>query len=131
MRAGCGDGGGEKITLYQGRKVYYIDSIPCIFEYVHDNWAAITEKVMDNMDDDEKKSRFLEAFPEYETPYKTADFFSWHHVVTGSCEFGRKQFAQEHGIDLDGEMTVKAFIELTRSSYGGERIKGLESLYRK
>ena len=163
---GWGDGWGEKTTLHQGRKVYYIDQIPCVFESVHDNWAAVliidrndfstkkafvakldgqfahgetikdafsavTEKVMDNMDDDEKKRRFLETFPEYEKPYKIADFFSWHHVVTGSCEFGRKQFAREHGINLDGEMTVKAFIELTRSSYGGERIKELETLYRK
>jgi len=34
------------------------------------------------------------------------------------------------GIDLAGEMTVKQFIELTRTSYGGERIAELESLYK-
>ena len=84
---------------------------------------------MENMDDDEKKRRFLESFPEYEMPYKTVDLFNWHHVVTGSCEFGRKQFAQEHGIDLGGEMTVKQFICLTGDSYGGDRIKELASLY--
>ena len=163
---GFGDGSGEKLMKYQGKKVYYIDSIPCVFESVHDNWAsvmvincedfttkkavvakldglfahgetvreafsAVTEKVMDNMDDDEKKRRFLEAFPEYETPYKIDDFFSWHHIVTGSCEFGRKKFAQEHGINLDGEMTVKQFIELTRGSYGGYRIGELLELYKK
>jgi len=163
---GDGSGYGEKLMKYQGKKVYYIDSIPCVFESVHDNWAsvmvincedfttkkavvakldglfahgetvrkafsAVTEKVMDNMDDDEKKRRFLEAFPEYETPYKIDDFFSWHHIVTGSCEFGRKKFAQEHGINLDGEMTVKQFIELTRGSYGGYRIGELLELYKK
>lgn len=161
---GYGSGYGEKITVFKGRTVYYVDSIPCIFESVHDTWAsvividridfttkqafiakqdgffahgetirdafnAVMEKVTESMDDDEKKRLFLEAFPEYETPYKTADFFSWHHVVTGSCEFGRKQFAKEHGIDLEGEMTVKQFIEMTRSSYGGEKVAELVNLY--
>jgi hypothetical protein len=161
---GDGSGSGEKIKKFNGKPVYYVDSIPCIFASVHDTWAsveviskddfslsrafiakqdgffahgetireafkAVLEKVTENMDDDEKKRRFLEEFPEYETPYKTDAFFSWHHVVTGSCEFGRKQFAQEHDIDLGGEMTVKQFIDLTRNSYGGEKIAQLVNLY--
>ena len=38
----------------------------------------------------------------------------------------RQQFAKDNGVDLDGEMTVKEFIELTENAFGGEIIKRLE-----
>ena len=164
--AGVGDGAGCKITEYQGKNVYYIDSIPCVFESVHETWSAVlvidqndfsvekafiakldgyfahgdtikdafasvTEKVMDNMDFDEKKKTFFDKFPSLTEQYAAIDFFSWHHIITGSCEFGRKSFAKEHDVDLDGSMTVKRFIELTKESYGGDRIKELEGMYKK
>ena len=162
--SGGGYGYGYRLKAYNEEKVYYIDSIPCVLESVHDNWAAVliinnddftataafvakqdgrfahgatirdafaavTEKVMDNMDFGEKKASFIEKFPSMTDSYPTMDFFAWHHVITGSCEFGRKQFAQEHGVDLSGTMTVKQFIDLTRSSYGGDRIRELEEMY--
>ena len=39
---------------------------------------------------------------------------------------GRQQFAKDHGVDLDGEMTVEEFIKLTKNSFGGDIIKRLE-----
>jgi len=164
--SGYGDGDGyvEKLTRLHGSLVYYIDGIPCIFESVHDTWAAVlvincddfttkkaviakldgyfahgetvkesfaavTEKIMNNMDFDEKKKTFFEKFPSMSEEYQTMDFYSWHHVLTGSCDMGRRMFAREKNIDLDGTMTVKQFFELTNSAYGGERIKELESMY--
>lgn len=59
--------------------------------------------------------------------YPTKDFFEWHHKLTGSCLMGRQQFAKDHGIDLDGEMTVEEFIDLTKNSFGGDIIKKLEN----
>jgi len=161
---GSGNGSGEKIKRFSGKPVFYVDSIPCVFESVHENWAAVlvinrddsttkpaflarqdgyfahgetireafaavTEKVMDNMDVDEKKRSFVEKFPALTDEYPAMDFFAWHHVITGSCEYGRKSFAEENGIDLAGTMTVKKFFELTRAAYGGERIKELEEMY--
>ena len=58
--------------------------------------------------------------------YPTKDFFEWHHKLTGSCLMGRQQFAKDHGIDLDGEMTVEEFIDLTKNAFGGDIIKRLE-----
>ena len=58
--------------------------------------------------------------------YPTKDFFEWHHKLTRSCLMGRQQFAKDHGIDLDGEMTVEEFIALTKNSFGGDIIKRLE-----
>ena len=58
--------------------------------------------------------------------YPTKDFFEWHHKLTRSCLMGRQQFAKDHGIDLDGEMTVEEFIALTKNAFGGDIIKRLE-----
>ena len=163
---GGGYDGGEKITIHQGKKVYYIDQIPCVFESVHDNWAAVliidqndfstrkafiakldgqfahgetikeafaavTDKVMDNMDIEEKKRLFFEKFPLFSAEYPIIYFFSWHHVITGSCDLGRRDFARSHNINLDGTMSVKSFIELTKESYNGSMIEELEVLYAK
>lgn len=58
--------------------------------------------------------------------YPTKDFFEWHHKLTGSCFMGRQQFAKDHDVDLEGEMTVEEFIELTKNAFGGDIIKRLE-----
>ena len=58
--------------------------------------------------------------------YPTKDFFEWHHKLTRSCLMGRQQFAKDHGVDLDGEMTVEEFIDLTKNAFGGDIIKRLE-----
>lgn len=58
--------------------------------------------------------------------YPTKDFFEWHHKLTGSCLMGRQQFAKDHDVDLEGEMTVEEFIALTKNSFGGDIIKRLE-----
>jgi hypothetical protein len=161
---GYGDGSGERIKQLNGKPVFYVDSIPCIFKSAHENWAsvlvincndyttkpaflarqdgyyahgetireafaAVTEKVMDNMDFDEKKNSFREKFPSMTVFYPAMDFFAWHNVITGSCEYGRKAFAEEHGVNLDGLMTVGRFFELTRGAYGGELIQELEEMY--
>lgn len=58
--------------------------------------------------------------------YPTKDFFEWHHKLTRSCLMGRQQFAKDHNVDLDGEMTVEEFIKLTKNAFGGDIIKRLE-----
>lgn len=58
--------------------------------------------------------------------YPTKDFFEWHHKLTRSCLMGRQQFAKDHDVDLEGEMTVEEFIALTKNSFGGDIIKRLE-----
>lgn len=39
---------------------------------------------------------------------------------------GRQQFAKDHGVNLEGEMTVDEFIALTKNTFGGDIIKKLE-----
>nr|DAT68268.1 MAG TPA: periodic tryptophan protein 2-like protein [Caudoviricetes sp.] len=83
---------------------------------------ALLEKLFDDMPEEERIEKFMESHDLHER-YPNRDFFSWHHRLTGSCLQGRTAFAQDHEIDLDGSMTTKEFLELTKDSYGGDIIR--------
>nr|DAJ81074.1 MAG TPA: neurotoxin [Caudoviricetes sp.] len=91
-------------------------------ETLRDARDALLEKLFDGMPEEERIEKFMESHDLHER-YPNRDFFSWHHRLTGSCLQGRTAFAQDHGIDLDGSMTTKAFLELTKNSYGGDVIR--------
>ena len=90
--------------------------------------SALRDKLIEGMSEDERIAAFC-AEHEPLTMYPIMDFFDWHHKLTGSCEMGRKAFAQRHGIDLSGEMTVEEFIKLTENDYGRDVIKKLKPFY--
>ena len=93
---------------------------------------ALEEKIIDEMDVEEKIKLFKEKFPDVNKKYTVKDFYQWHHNLTGSCEMGRKSFANSHNIDIDNDMmTVKEFIKLTENAYCGEVIKELKESYGK
>ena len=92
--------------------------------------AASRDKLFNNMPEEERIAAFIECH-DYDIVYNNTDLYDWHHKLTGSCEMGRQQFAKDHGIDLDGKMSIKEFIKLTKNAYGGEIIKKLEKEYRK
>ena len=89
---------------------------------------ALLEKLFDDMPENERIEKFMEAHSIHGI-YPNRDFFSWHHRLTGSCLQGRTAFAQDHGIDLDGNMTTKEFLELTKDSYGGDIIQRTIKVY--
>ena len=41
------------------------------------------------------------------------DLFDWHHVLTGSCEFGRRQWCEEHGYKPTDSITLRTFLTET------------------
>ena len=90
---------------------------------------ALQDKIMDNLDTEEKISMFLAEFkPGIKYPAKK--YYDWHHTLTGSCDTGRKAFAKDHGIDIDAaEYTVDEFIALTENAYGGEIIRQLKEAW--
>ena len=93
---------------------------------IHDAHEALIEKLLEEMPVEERIENFLKEFSGNKK-FKVIEFYKWHHILTGSCKFGRDQFAKEHGIDLEkDEFTVKEFIELTKNSYGGDIIKEIE-----
>ena len=101
-------------------------------ETLREAQSALEEKILDNMDIEERIKLFKEKFPDANKRYPVTDFYQWHHNLTGSCEMGRKSFAKNHNIDIDNDvMTVKEFIKLTENAYCGEVIKELKESYRK
>ena len=93
---------------------------------------ALEEKIIDEMDVEEKIELFKEKFPDVNKKYAVKYFYQWHHNLTGSCEMGRKSFANSHNINIDNDMmTVKEFIKLTENAYCGEVIKELKESYRR
>ena len=93
---------------------------------IHEAHEALMEKLLEEMPVEERLENFLKEFSGNKK-FKVIEFYKWHHILTGSCKFGRDQFAKEHGIDLENdEFTVKEFVELTKNSYGGDIIKEIE-----
>ena len=84
---------------------------------------ALTNKIFAQMNVEQKINEFIKTFNDLNKKYPNKDFYVWHNRLTGSCEYGRKQFAKNHGIDIkNGKMTVDEFLNLTKESYGGEVI---------
>ena len=90
--------------------------------------TALQDKLFEDMPEEERIAAFIECH-DYDGVYSNSDLYDWHHKLTGSCEMGSQQFATDHGIDLDGKMSIKEFIKLTKNAYGGEIIKNLEKEY--
>ena len=93
--------------------------------------SSLEEKILDDMDINEKIELFKENFSDVNKKYPVKDFYQWHHNLTGSCEMGRKTFARSHNIDIENDMmTVKEFMDLTENAYCGEIIKDLKESYK-
>ena len=91
---------------------------------------ALRDKLFENMPEDERIAMFLRETDDGRT-YPTQYFYDWHHRLTCSCDMGRKQFARDHGVDLEhGRMTLTEFLELTKDAYGGDVIRKVISKMR-
>ena len=90
---------------------------------------ALRDKLFADMPEEERIETFLKETEDGKT-YPAQYFYDWHHRLTGSCDMGRRQFARDHGIDVDGDtMTLREFLELTKDAYGGSVIrKAMEKL---
>ncbi len=92
-------------------------------ETLHKARQALEEKLFEDMDTDERIARFSESFA-LGKPYPARLFFDWHNKLTGSCEMGRRNFAENRGIDVEHDtFTVEEFLQMTKDSYGGSVIR--------
>ena len=91
--------------------------------------ADLQEKIFDNMDVDEKINQFRNKFNNKDK-YLGTEFFSWHHILTGSCLAGRNNFIASKHYSLTDTYTVKEFIKICENAYGGEIIKRLKEFYK-
>ena len=96
---------------------------------LRDAFASLQEKLYDDSTEEERIEAFVQKFPSYDTEYNNEDLFAYHHVLTGSCRMGRELFAKDKGLSLDGKMSIREFVELTKDAYGGDIIKQLQQAY--
>lgn len=87
------------------------------------------EKIFEDLEPEEAIEEFRKVFNNVDK-YKGTEFFKWHHILTGSCEMGRKSFVKNHEINLEDEFTVKEFIEVCENDYGSSIIKMLKKFYK-
>ena len=87
-------------------------------------------KALQNEPIEKRIERFKISYPDADSVVDNAELYKWHNTLTGSCAYGRKQFARDHGIDIEaGSMTVREFVELTKDAFGGQVIKQLKEAY--
>ena len=92
---------------------------------------ALRDKLFEDMPEEERIAEFVRAH-EWGKQYPSADYYDWHHRLTGSCDMGRSEFAKRHGYRLTADelLTVEEFIKLTENSYGGSVIRKLRKAYK-
>ena len=93
---------------------------------------ALRDKLLEDMPEEERIAEFVKAH-KWGKQYPSADYYGWHHRLTGSCDMGRSEFAKSHGYKLTADelLTVEEFIDLTKGSYGGDIIRRLREAYNK
>lgn len=128
--------------IYAKGKIIRDDMIvvPCYIARVGNSFAhgatlrkAMADARAKDMESKPLKIRiaeFRKTYPDADKKIPASELYGWHHILTGSCEMGRKQFAHAHGIDIDGDsMTVREFVSLTSHAYGSDAIRKLAETY--
>ena len=87
---------------------------------LHAAVEAVEAKWRENRPLDERIAEFVRTHPSLDEVYH--DLFDWHHILTGSCEFGRRQWCEAHGYKTTDGITLRTFFEQTRNDYGGDVI---------
>lgn len=88
--------------------------------------ASAQDKAMMDEPEGKRIARFKATFPDFNMKIPAMELFRWHHILTGSCEQGRRAFAYDKNINLESDyFSVNEFILLTKDYYGGEIIKRL------
>jgi hypothetical protein len=98
---------------------------------LRDAMSALTDKLFEDMPEEERIAAFVEAHPNLDQAYPNQDLYDWHHKLTGSCDMGRRSFIADRGLTLDGSTAVRDFISLTKNAYGSSTIRALAAAYEK
>lgn len=94
---------------------------------LHEAVEAVEAKWRENRPLDERIAEFMKTHPSLDEPY--GDLFDWHHILTGSCEFGRRQWCEEHGYTPTDSITLRTFLTETVGDYGGDVIRRVAKEY--
>ena len=94
---------------------------------LRDAVKAAYAKWRENRPLDERVAEFVKTHPSLDDEY--SDLFEWHHTLTGSCEFGRRNWCDEHGYKPTDSITLRTFFDKTKGDYGGDVIKMVAKEY--
>ena len=94
---------------------------------LHETVEAVEAKWRENRPLDERIAEFVKTHPALDEEY--GDLFEWHHILTGSCEFGRRQWCDEHGYKPTDSITLRTFLTETVGDYGGAVIRLVAQKY--
>lgn len=99
-------------------------------ETLRQTYADATAKALADEPIEDRVKRVVAQYPDADEPIEHSELFILHNLLTGSCEFGRKQFAKEHNLDPEnGKMSMCDFINLTKNAYGSSNIRLLAEAY--
>jgi hypothetical protein len=87
-----------------------------------------TNKALLNKPIEERISDFKERFKNGEK-YPAEDFFGWHTILTGSCDFGKKSFIENNNIDMKKSYTVSEFVDIVKGQYGWDIISKIRESF--
>ena len=96
-------------------------------ETLKDARKAAEEKWMEDRPLEDRIDDFVRTHQHPDVPYD--DLFSWHHILTGSCEQGRREWCRQHGLSPTDEITVRQFVTMTCNDYGRDEIRQLAERY--
>ena len=100
-------------------------------ETVKQAMADAQSKALQNKPIEERIDYVIEKYPDVDVPIEHSALFSLHNFLTGSCLFGRQEFAKAHSLDPEhGAMTMRKFINLTKDAFGGNNIRQLADAYK-
>ena len=94
---------------------------------LHEAVEAVEAKWRENRPLDDRIAEFVKTHPALDEEY--GDLFEWHHILTGSCEFGRRQWCDGHGYKPTDSITLRAFFEQTKNDYGRVVIRQVAKEY--
>ena len=94
---------------------------------LHAAVEAVEAKWRENRPLDERIAEFVKTHPALDEEY--GDLFEWHHILTGSCEFGRRQWCDGHGYKPTDSITLRTFLTETAGDYGGGVIRQVAQKY--
>ena len=92
-------------------------------------YADALAKHMQDMPEEERIEMFVSEHPNLDGVHPCKDLFMWHNTLTGSCKMGRTQFCKDNGIDINGQYTVRYFLDITKNAYGGAVIRKVRERY--
>ena len=95
----------------------------------HSALEAANAKYNKNRPLSDRIDEFVKEFPTLQNEATVKKFYDWHHVLTGSCEFGREEFRKRHNLTFDEVHTVGWFLDITKNNYGKDVIKQVRKMY--